>query len=195
MDGLPLNQLLLAPFFAAQESQLAISMSSLKFLSDQGLDASGNLKTVKVTSSYLDTTTTPGTLADISFNIPLISLINMPCLYMKKVNMDFNIKISTQNSDSKSRSNTFGGSAGAQASYFGIGGSVSANFQTTGANASSNANSTESQYKIHIEAENEKPLGLLMLLDHINTHRGNILPNVTTGTPQTLKNFIATNGV
>jgi hypothetical protein len=195
MDGLPLNQLLLAPFFAAQESQLAISMSSLKFLSDQGLDASGNLKTVKVTSSYLDTTTNPGTStpADISFNIPLISLINMPCLYMKKVNMDFNIKISSQNSDSKSRSNTFGGSAGAQASYFGIGGSISANFQTTGSNASSNANSTESQYKIHIEAENEKPLGLLMLLDYINTNRGGILPDLSQGPVKTLKDF--TNGV
>jgi hypothetical protein len=195
MDGLPLNQLLLAPFLAAQQSQLSISMSSLKFLSDQGLDASGNLKTVKVTSSYLDNTTNPGTptLADISFNIPLISLINMPCLYMKKVNMDFNIKISTQTSDSKSRSNTFGGGASAAASYFGIGGSLSANFQTTGANASSNANSTESQYKIHIEAENEKPLGLLMLLDYVNTHRGEIFPDLNLGPPKTLKDF-TTNG-
>jgi hypothetical protein len=193
MDGLPLNQLLLAPFSAAQESQLSISMSSLKFLSDQGLDASGNLKTVKVTSSYLDKTNPNVPVPrDISFNIPLISLINMPCLYMKKVNMDFNIKISTQNSDSKSRSNTFGGGASASASYFGIGGSLSANFQTTGANASSNSNSTESQYKIHIEAENEKPLGLLMLLDHINTHRGNILPDVSQPI-NTLKDF--TNGV
>ena len=194
MDGLPLNQLLLAPFASAQESQLSISMSSLKFLSDQGLDASGNLKTVKVTSSYLDTTTSPGTPipTDVSFNIPLISLINMPCLYMKKVNMDFNIKISTQNSDSKSRSNTFGGGASAAANYFGIGGSLSANFQTTGANASSNANSTESQYKIHIEAENEKPLGLLMLLDYVNTHRGEIFPDVNQPI-KTLKDF-TTNG-
>jgi hypothetical protein len=112
---------------------------------------------------------------------------------MKKVNMDFNIKISSQNSDSKSRSNTFGGSAGAQASYFGIGGSISANFQTTGSNASSNANSTESQYKIHIEAENEKPLGLLMLLDYINTNRGGILPDLSQGPVKTLKDF--TNGV
>ncbi len=194
MDGLPLNQLLLAPFLAAQQSQLSISMSSLKFLSDQGLDASGNLKTVKVTSSYLDNTDPAAPLPiDVSFNIPLISLINMPCLYMKKVNMDFNIKISTQNSDSKSRSNTFGGGASAAASYFGIGGSLSANFQTTGSNASSNANSTESQYKIHIEAENEKPLGLLMLLDYINTRRGNILPDANRPL-KTLKQLTDTYG-
>ena len=194
MDGLPLNELLLAPFFAAQQSQLSLSMTSLRFLSEQGLDASGNLKTVKVTSSYLDNTTGTPTLADISFNIPLISLINMPCLYMKKVNMDFNIKISTQNSDSKSRSNTFGGGASASASYFGIGGSLSANFQTTGSNASSNANSTESQYKIHIEAENEKPLGLLMLLDYVNTYRREIFPNANQPQPpQTLRDF-TTNG-
>lgn len=195
MDGLPLNQLLLAPFLAAQQSQLSISMSSLKFLSDQGLDASGNLKTVKVTSSYLDNTDPNAPLPrDISFNIPLISLINMPCLYMKKVNMDFNIKISTQNSDSKSRSNTFGGGASAAASYFGIGGSLSANFQTTGSNASSNANSTESQYKIHIEAENEKPLGLLMLLDYVNTHRWDIFPDLSLGAPETLKQITNTYG-
>ena len=193
MDGLPLNELLLAPFFAAQKSQLSLSMTSLRFLSEQGLDASGNLKTVKVTSSYLDNTDPNAPLPrDVSFNIPLISLINMPCLYMKKVNMDFNIKISTQNSDSKSRSNTFGGGASESASYFGIGGSLSANFQTTGSNASSNANSTESQYKIHIEAENEKPLGLLMLLDYVNTYRRDIFPDANKP-PQTLRDF-TTNG-
>ena len=188
VQGLPLNQLLLAPFSAAQESQINMSMSSLQFISDYGLDPSGSLRVVKVNSKY---TNANNEIQDASLNIPLISLINMPCLYMKKVNMDFNIKISAQNTSSTARSNTFGGSAGAQASYFGIGGSVSANFQTTGSNASSNSNSTETQYKIHIEAENEKPLGLLMLFDYINTNRNSIQPNVTASLPLlTLKDLV-----
>ena len=47
-SNIKLDQLLFAPFKSSQESQILLSLSTLKYISDYGLDSSGNLKIVQI---------------------------------------------------------------------------------------------------------------------------------------------------
>lgn len=163
--NIKLDQLLFTPFKSSQESQILLSLSTLKYISDYGLDSSGNLKIVQINSSYYDVSNQ--IIRDVSLNIPIVSLINIPCLHVKNITIDLNISIRSQTAESKS-TNT-GGSIG----LF----STGAKIETTGYVSSANSKTTGSTYNIKVEAVDEKPLGLLMLYNFINTNRDIIRPS------------------
>jgi hypothetical protein len=165
--NIKLDQLLFAPFKSSQESQILLSLSTLKYISDYGLDSSGNLKIVQINSSYYDASNQ--IIRDVSLNIPVVSLINIPCLHVKNVTIDLNINIRSQTIESKGANLTIGGSVGGLFSN-------SAKIETTGYVSSENSKSTGSTYRIKVEASDEKPLGLLMLYNFINTNRDIIRP-------------------
>ena len=154
MSGFQLEQLLLTPFKSAQEAQIALSWSSLKYISDYGLDSSGNLKIVHINSTYYDVSS--ATTKDISLNIPFISLINMPSLSMKNISANFDITIQSQTINSQDVTQS--------------------NITTYGNISSENSGKYQPKYKVQIDAINEKPPGLQMLYDYINTNRDIIRP-------------------
>lgn len=182
IPGLLIDQILLAPFKSAQEAQISMSLSSLKYISDYGLDSNGNMKIVQINSSYYDATSS--SIKDTSLNIPVISLINMPCLSVKNVSVDFNISIQSQ----KITSGAFTPSVLLSSSFLTPSTTANGSINATGNLSSSKTNTNESQYKIHIEAVNEKPLGLLMIFDFINTNR-NIIKPATGSANVSLKNI------
>ncbi len=161
-SNIKLDQLLFAPFKSSHESQILLSLSTLKYISDYGLDSSGNLKIAQINSSYYDASNQ--IIRDVSLNIPVVSLINIPCLNVKNVTIDLNINIRSQTIESKStilNSGSF---------------SNNNNIETSGYVSSENSKSTGSTYNIKVEASDEKPLGLLMLYNFINTNRDIIRP-------------------
>jgi len=161
-SSIKLDQLLFAPFKSSHESQILLSLSTLKYISDYGLDSSGNLKIAQINSSYYDASNQ--IIRDVSLNIPVISLLNIPCLNVKNVTIDFNINIQSQTIESKStilNSGSF---------------SNNNNIETSGYVSSENSKSRGSTYNIKVEASDEKPLGLLMLYNFINTNRDIIRP-------------------
>jgi hypothetical protein len=154
ISELQLDKLLLTPFKSAQEAQIELSMASLKYISDYGLDSSGNMKIVQINSTYYDASS--ATTKDVSLNIPFISLINLPSLNMKNIGVDFDITIESQTIITQDITQS--------------------NIQTYGYITSGNLEIKKPKYKVHIDSINEKPLGLLMLYDFINTNRDIIRP-------------------
>ena len=147
-SGVKLDQLFVAPFTSVQQAQISLSLSALKYFSDYGFDSSGNMKIVQINSAYYDVSS--ATTKDISLNIPFISLINIPSLYMTKISAEFDIAIESQTINSQD---------------------VNQPIKTSGYISSVNSDINKPKYHVHIEAINEKPLGLLMLYEFINSKR------------------------
>jgi len=181
VSKIQLNQILFAPFKSAQETQVSLSLTSLKYISDYGLDSSGNMKIVQIKSTYYDASS--AATKDISFNIPMISLINIPCLYVKNVSIDFDINIQSQTIGSSE----FNPSVIASSNYFNNSIQTQASINTNGYVSGIRSTNKESHYNIHIDAINEKPIGLLMIYDFINKNRDLIRP--ATGSNITLKSI------
>lgn len=160
ISELQLDKLLLTPFKSAQEAQISLSMASLKYISDYGLDSSGNMKIVQINSTYYDASS--ATTKDVSLNIPFISLINLPSLNMKNISVDFDITIESQTIITQDITQDI----------------THSNIQTYGYITSGNLEINKPKYKVHIDSINEKPLGLLMLYDFINTNRNIIRPAI-----------------
>ena len=182
VSGIQMDQILFAPFKSAQEAQISLSLSSLKYISDYGLDPSGNMKIVQINSSYYDVSSL--SIKDTSMNIPFISLINMPCLSVKNVSVDFDISVQSQ----KITSGAFTPSTLLSSSFLTPSTTTTGSINTSGYLSSSKTKTNETQYKIHIDAVNEKPLGLLMIYDFINTNRDKIRP-ATGSANVSLKNI------
>lgn len=161
ISEIQLDKLLSTPFKSAQEAQISLSIASLKYISDYGLDSSGNMKIVQINSTYYDASS--ATTKDVSLNIPFISLINLPSLNMKNISVDFDITIESQTIITQdithSNIQTYG-------------------YITYGYITSGNLEINKPKYKVHIDSINEKPLGLLMLYDFINTNRNIIRPAI-----------------
>ena len=111
------------------------------------------MKIVHINSSYYDVSS--ATTKDISLNIPFISLINIPSLYMTKISTEFDIVIQSQTINSLD---------------------VNQPIKTYGNISSVNIDKNRAKYHMQIEATNEKPLGLLMLYEYINSKRDIIRP-------------------
>lgn len=164
VSGIQLDKLLFSPFKSAQETQISMSLSSLKYISDYGLDASGNLKIVQIKSTYYDMPS--ATTKDVSLNIPLISLINIPCLYVKNVSINFDINIQSQSIDTSEVPPSVPTSES-----FSKSGKSRSTIKTSGYVSSNNSKDDQPKYNMRIDAINEKPIGLLLIYDFININR------------------------
>lgn len=174
VSGIQLDQLLFAPFKSALDAQILLSFTSLKYISDYGLDSSGNMKIVQINSSYYDVSSS--TIKDVSLNIPVVSLINIPCLTMKTLSVDFDINIQSQTINTLDvRPSVI------SPNYFNTSGLSASSIKTSGYVSSEKSGSYTPKYNIHIEAINEKTLGLLMIYDFINKNRDIIRPATGAG--------------
>ena len=158
--GLPIENLIAAPLLAAAEGQKSLAQTTAAFITEVGMDSSG--KTKSVTFNYDDGS------EHVALDVPLLSIINIPSLCVDEIDINFDMEVSTQ-SASKSSTDS---SATASAS---VGwGCWKASFEGKVSHHSENSRSSDSsaKYTIAVKGKQEKPEGLMKVLDMLNSSIG-----------------------
>jgi len=178
---LDMSSLIAQPLHAVVDAQVELSLSTVKFLRDFALDASGeSLRNVVISQNSVEVlrdadgnpVLTDGSLNYVTeqqiLNLPLITLLNVPSLQIKKFTIDLTIELvsvqtisgeveTTSNGTSYDSWNNGGGSSGSYKSF--VKGSSSER---------SSASATQAiKYALHLEAAVAQPPGLTMLLDFL----------------------------
>lgn len=184
LTSLPLEKLISAPLMSASNAQVQLSKATCDFIEQVGFDPSGNLKMITMNLTEKDIS---GVVRDVSMNIPLLTIINTPCLAIQNVNIDLVVEVDamTEKKDTSASDRTTEFGLQWQAGYrgWGFNTSVQTNYKTTAKLSSTTANSdklnTKAKYAVHLEAENRQPVGLTKLLDKL-TNNDKLVPKATT---------------
>tara|TARA_R110000824_G_scaffold118291_2_gene270530 strand:- start:4120 stop:4662 length:543 start_codon:yes stop_codon:yes gene_type:complete len=158
--GLPIETLIAAPLIAASEGQKSLAATTASFIQEVGMDKDGNTKSVAF--KYDDGS------ESVALDVPLLSIINIPSLCVDSIDVEFQMEVSAQ-SASKSSTDS---SATASAS---VGwGCWSAKFEGKVSHHSENSRSsdTSAKYSISVKGKQEKPEGLMKVLDMLNNSIG-----------------------
>ena len=158
--GLPIEPLISAPLVAAAEGQKTLAATTAQFISEVGMDKDGNTKSVAF--KYEDGS------ESVALDVPLLSIINIPSLCVDEIGINFDMEVSTQTA-SKSSTDT---SATASAS---VGwGCWSAKFEGKVSHHSENSrkSDTSAKYTVSVKGKQEKPEGLMKVLDMLNNSIG-----------------------
>lgn len=158
--GLPIENLIAAPLLAAAEGQKSLAQTTAAFITEVGMDKDGNTKSVKF--NYEDGS------ESVSLNVPLLSIINVPSLCVDEIDINFDMEVSTQTA-SKSSTDS---SATASAS---VGwGCWKASFEGKVSHHSENSRKSDSsaKYTIAVKGKQEKPEGLMKVMDMLNNSIG-----------------------
>ena len=158
--GLPIETLISAPLLAAAEGQKSLAATTAAFITEVGMDEKGNTKTV--TFNYNNG---PQTVA---LDVPLLSILNVPSLLVDSIDVEFNMEVSTQNSTKSSTdvSTKVNASAGFGCWKASFEGKVSHH------NESNRSSDTSAKYTISVKGKQEKPEGLMKVLDMLNDSIG-----------------------
>ena len=158
--GLPIENLIAAPLLAAAEGQKSLASTTAQFITDVGMDDKGNTKSV--TFQYEDGS------KEVALNVPLLSIINIPSLCVDSIDVEFNMEVSTQSSTKSSTdaSATVNASAGFGCWKASFEGKVSHH------NESNRSSDTSAKYSISVKGKQEKPEGLMKVLDMLNSSIG-----------------------
>jgi hypothetical protein len=158
--GLPIENLIAAPLLAAAEGQKSLAATTAQFITEVGMDDKGNTKSVKF--QYED-----GTEA-VALDVPLLSIINIPSLCVDEIDINFDMEVSTQ---SASKSST---DSSAELSVKAGFGCWSASFTGKVSHHSENSrkSDTSAKYSIAVKGKQEKPEGLMKVLDMLNNSIG-----------------------
>ena len=128
-----------------------------------------------------------------SLTIPFLALLNVPALQMQKVTVDLTVKIESQTkaTTNTAATNSVDSNTSASVGYSSWFSPVSGSFSTsvntkaTNSNNSTNSidNSSSSKLDIHMEAINQPPVGLTMILDFL-TSKSDMAPKMRSGEGQ-----------
>jgi hypothetical protein len=164
MRGLPVEELISAPLIAAANSQGKLAMITADFIQKVGVKESGDIRTVEF--KYEDTNEN-GETTQKKLDVPLLSIVNIPSLSVKSVDVGFTMEIKTQSMDKSSNETntkveaTYGGSWWCP---------VKCKMSGTIATKSENTRSTDksAKYDIKVSARDDgMPEGLSRVLDII----------------------------
>ena len=158
--GLPIENLISAPLLAAAEGQKSLASTTASFITEVGMDDKGNTKTV--TFNYADG---PKTVA---LDVPLLSILNIPSLMVDSIDIEFNMEVSTQSSTKASTdvSTKVNASAGFGCWKASFEGKVSHHSE------SNRSSDTSAKYTVSVKGKQEKPEGLMKVLDMLNSSIG-----------------------
>jgi hypothetical protein len=173
--GLPLADLLAAPLVAAVEAQNQLAGTTAKFIKDIGCKIEDNkliINNIEITHShpvYKDDGTIQMVKSDI--HIPLLTMVNVPALSIKRLKIEFVMDVKNATKDSKEVKGDLNVKIGSPAFYpitANITGSIAASTNTQ------RSTDTASKYMIQLEAEDTgPPEGLSKLMEILN----NGIPN------------------
>ena len=166
--GLPIENLISAPLLAAAEGQKSLASTTAAFITEVGMDDKGNTKSV--TFNYDDGT------EKVVLDVPLLSIINVPSLCVDSIDVEFNMEVQTQSStksstDVSTKVNASCGFACWKASFEG---------KVSHHSESNRSSDTSAKYSISVKGKQEKPEGLMKVLDMLN---GSIGKGTKTAAP------------
>ena len=158
--GLPIENLIAAPLLAASEGQKSLAANTAQFITEVGMDSSGNTKSVKF--NYEDGT------ESVSMDVPLLSIINIPALCVSEIDINFDMEVSTQTASQTSTDES------AQLDIKAGFGCWSASFTGKVSHHSENTrkSDTSAKYSVAVKGIQEKPEGLMKVLDMLNNSIG-----------------------
>lgn len=174
LSSLPLDKLLSTPLMSACAAQVQLSKATCDFIQQVGFDKDGNLKMISMNL----TEDVSGGTHDISMNVPLLTIINTPCLYIQSVNIDLVVEVDAMSvkktTSASENTSSFGIQANGGYSGWGFNVAVATQYETTAKLSSTAANTdklnTRAKYSIHLAAENRQPIGLIKLLDRLTSN-------------------------
>jgi len=160
LASLPLGSMIAGPLTAAIQAQSLAANSTVDFIQKIGLDEQQNVR--NVTFKYK----TVGANAELQ--APLLSLIPIPFIRVKDVNVDFIFKINTIASDSSTDKTSKEVKASASGGFWGVKVSASASYSNEKASESKSSVDKSAELKIHVNAvQDEMPEGLKIVLTAI----------------------------
>ena len=169
--GLPIENHISAPLLAACEGQKALAQSTAQFITEVGMDKNGATKSVAF--KYED-----GSEA-VALDVPLLSIINIPSLCVDEIDINFDMEVSTQTASKSSTDSS------AELSVKGGFGCWSASFTGKVSHHSENSrkSDTSAKYSIAVKGKQEKPEGLMKVLDMLNNSIGKQKGDAPSGQP------------
>ena len=158
--GLPIENLISAPLLAAAEGQKSLAKTTASFITEVGMDDKGHTKSV--TFNYDDGP------KKVELDVPLLSIINIPSLMVDSIDVEFQMEVSTQAStksstDTSATVNASCGFACWKASFEG---------KVAHHSESNRSTDTSAKYSISVKGKQEKPEGLMKVLDMLNSSIG-----------------------
>lgn len=181
-NGLPMNTLIGAPLQAACEAQVMLARATADFIDEIGFNTTYKLENDKKTvdkktvrsvafefQQNIPTAKTDGSgeiekyaLQDMVINVPLLSIVNIPALAVKKVDITFDMEVKSATEDKRASDENMELNAGGGLFGWGvkIKGNVSAHQEST--------RKTDNSAKYHIEvhaSDDGMPEGLSRVLD------------------------------
>ena len=185
---LDLATLIAQPLHAVIDAQAQLSLSTILFVKTFAVDPSTNkLRNIAVATESVEVYKDSGgqPILDSSnnlqyvteqtiLNLPVITLLNIPSLQIKKFTVDLTIELMTLQ-DTSSASIDGGGETGAENAWNSSGGS-SGGLKTyakgsSSATSSSSSSSQSIKYELHLEASHTTPPGLTMLLEFLSRNK------------------------
>ena len=158
--GLPIEQLISAPLVAAAEGQKSLAATTASFIQEVGMDKDGNTKSVAF--KYEDGS------ESVALDVPLLSIINIPSLCVDSIDVEFEMEVSTQSSSKSSTDSS------AELNVKAGWGCWSASFTGKVSHHSENSrkSDTSAKYSVSVKGKQEKPEGLMKVLDMLNISIG-----------------------
>jgi len=155
--GLPMEDLIGAPLIAAANAQGKLANLTKNFIEEVGTDENGKIRTIDFTygKTYKKSPNSDDVEeVDKTLTVPLLAIINIPSLSVKKVIIDFEMEVKQQTQHkSKLAANT---TLSVKSNFWSpvsasITGSVSTSKETT------RKTDNSAKYSVHIEASDDGP--------------------------------------
>ena len=164
--GLPIKDLIGAPLMAACDAQVALAQATTNFINTVGFDEKDGEKLGTLRKSefsydqFID-----GEMQTMNLSVPLLTMVKVPSLAIKTVDIAFDMEVKSSTSEKKS-------TAGKMDIDARVGwGPFSAKIQGSVSSSQENTRSTDNSAKYHIElhaADDGMPEGLSRVLDMLN---------------------------
>ena len=174
--GLPMADLIGEPLLAAARAQGKLAGVTQHFIHDIGLNgtkATGfSARTVdfKFQSPVTDAKGNT-TLVDNDLHVPLLAIVNVPNLSIKKATVDFTMEVKASSQDTDSSKTDASVSTTAKYSSWWSPVSVEMTAKVSTSNSHENVRKTDNsaKYDVHVEARDDgPPEGLMKVLDLLN---------------------------
>jgi hypothetical protein len=180
LSSLPMHELISTPLLAACEAQEKLANATASFITNVGLQAKrtdggdagdgdevGQYEARTVDFTYKDGTKTK------SISAPLLAIVNIPSLSIQDVNINFECKVDAMQQDTKSteamNSTETDARFSVSARYWAVKAKFSYSRKTmatlTTKTNSLTQNRAQATYTVNVSARNERPEGLMKILD------------------------------
>jgi hypothetical protein len=167
--GLPIEDLIGAPLLAAANAQGKLAAMTADFIQNVGVKSDGTVSTVEF---KYKTHTSDGAQVDNVVDVPLLSIVNIPALAVKRAEVAFTMEVKQQTAEKSVKE----ASSSVEANYKAFWSPFSAKITGTVATKSENTRSTDktAKYDIRIEARDDgMPEGLAKVLDILSANVAN----------------------